>query len=123
MKVEFLERVSELRAKRAAFVVATVVRVAKPASAHPGDSAIVLPDGTLEGFVGGMCSESTVRTQGLRQLAAGRSVLLHITPSADSVVAPAGSDGGAHLENEVTVGNPCLSGGSLDIFLEVMRPP
>jgi xanthine dehydrogenase accessory factor len=170
IRVELLERVSELRAARKAFVVATVVRVAKPASAHAGDSAILLPDGTLEGFVGGMCSESTVRTQGLRQLATGRSILLHITPppqasvarvpgdlarapgdlarapgdlsatpstgsigvdgAADSFWAGAGED--SHVrkpvaeepdaENEVTVGNPCLSGGALDIFLEVMRP-
>jgi xanthine dehydrogenase accessory factor len=126
MRIDLLERVSELRARRTPFVVATVVRVAKPASAHPGDSAIVLPDGTLEGFVGGMCSESTVRTQGLRQLASGRSVLLHITPPGIGV-APGSVDAGlednAHLESEVTVGNPCLSGGALDIFLEVMRPP
>ena len=137
MKFEMLERVRELRDGRTPFVVATVVRVAKPASAHPGDSAIVLPDGTIEGFVGGMCSESTVRTQGLRQLASGRSVLLHITPPSEASVAHAGP-GPADLgmpgladdaladhdsENEVTVGNPCLSGGALDIFLEVMRPP
>jgi xanthine dehydrogenase accessory factor len=136
MKFELIERVRELRDGRTPFVVATVVRVAKPASAHPGDSAIVLPDGTIEGFVGGMCSESTVRTQGLRQLASGRSVLLHITPPAQESVAhdgpgpgelgmpglavPAGAE---DTENEVTVGNPCLSGGALDIFLEVMRPP
>lgn len=139
MRAEHLQRVSELRAARKAFVVATVVRVAKPASAHAGDSAILLPDGTLEGFVGGMCSESTVRTQGLRQLAAGRSVLLHITPppavSDTRAGAGAGNPGmpgrpgsrsaadAAGSENEVTVGNPCLSGGALDIFLEVMRPP
>ena len=116
MRADMLERVRELRAGRTPFVVATVVRVAKPASARPGDSAIVLPDGTLEGFVGGMCSESTVRTQGLRQLAAGRSVLLHITPPG-----PVPAETGT--ESEVTVGNPCLSGGALDIFLEVMRPP
>lgn len=121
--MELIERVSELRAKRTAFVVATVVRVAKPASAHAGDSAILLPDGTLEGFVGGMCSESTVRTQGLRQLAAGRSVLLHITPPplAGPQAGPPAIELGT--ENEITVGNPCLSGGALDIFLEVMRPP
>src|SRR6516165_7897345 len=128
MKFEMLERVRELRDGRTPFVVATVVRVAKPASAHPGDSAIVLPDGTIEGFVGGMCSESTVRTQGLRQLASGRSVLLHITPPSEAGVpdggpGPAGSGEAADTENEVTVGNPCLSGGALDIFLEVMRPP
>ena len=136
MRFELIERVRELRAGRTPFVVATVVRVAKPASAHPGDSAIVLPDGSIEGFVGGMCSESTVRTQGLRQLATGRSVLLHITPPSEAGLAdagpgladlgmpgPAGSGEAGDTENEVTVGNPCLSGGALDIFLEVMRPP
>ena len=136
MRAELFERVRELRDGRMPFVVATVVRVAKPASAHPGDSAIVLPDGTIEGFVGGMCSESTVRTQGLRQLASGRSVLLHITPPPEAGITDAGP-GPAELgmpivgavpahpdtEDEVTVGNPCLSGGALDIFLEVMRPP
>ena len=135
MRAELFERVRELRDGRMPFVVATVVRVAKPASAHPGDSAIVLPDGTIEGFVGGMCSESTVRTQGLRQLASGRSVLLHITPPPEAGITDAGP-GPAELgmpivgavpahpdtEDEVTVGNPCLSGGALDIFLEVMRP-
>ena len=136
MKFELIERVQELRAGRTPFVVATVVRVAKPASAHPGDSAIVLPDGSIEGFIGGMCSESTVRTQGLRQLASGRSVLLHITPPPQASVEHAGPgsaelgmpglagpEQAAETESEVTVGNPCLSGGALDIFLEVMRPP
>ncbi len=142
IRADLLDRVSELRAARKAFVVATVVRVAKPASAHAGDSAILLPDGTLEGFVGGMCSEATVRTQGLRQLAAGRSVLLHITPPPAPSLAHAGpglaepsapregvpgppaprAAAGGESEDEVTVGNPCLSGGALDIFLEVMRP-
>jgi xanthine dehydrogenase accessory factor len=137
IRADLLERVSALRAARQAFVVATVVRVAKPASAHAGDSAILLPDGTLEGFVGGMCSESTVRTQGLRQLATGRSLLLHITPPPAGIVTHSGP-GAAELgmpglpapraaadqdsEDELTVGNPCLSGGALDIFLEVMRP-
>ena len=121
MKFEMLERVRELRAGRTPFVVATVVRVAKPASAHPGDSAIVLPDGSIEGFIGGMCSESTVRTQGLRQLASGRSVLLHITPPPQASVEHAGPGPAelgmpglagpgqaAETESEVTVGNPCL---------------
>jgi xanthine dehydrogenase accessory factor len=130
IRVDLLQRVSDLRAERQAFVLATVVRVAKPASAHAGDSAILLSDGTLEGFVGGMCSESTVRTHGLRQLAAGRSVLLHIMPQ--QMDAAAADDSARHdsvdqasadRDSEVTVGNPCLSGGALDIFLEVMRPP
>jgi xanthine/CO dehydrogenase XdhC/CoxF family maturation factor len=50
-------------ARRVPFVVATMVRVERPASAKPGDCALLLPDGTLEGFVGGACSESTVRVR------------------------------------------------------------
>jgi xanthine dehydrogenase accessory factor len=109
-----LTRVDDLRSGRTPFVLATVVRVERPTSAKPGDRALVLPDGSMEGFVGGSCAESTVRRQGLRLLASGESTLLRITPTAESETV---------TEGVVTVGNPCLSGGSLDIFLEAMRPP
>ena len=107
-----LQRASELRERRTPFVIATVVRVERPASAKPGDAALLLPDGTIEGFVGGACADTTVRAQGLRQLTAGQSALLRIAPGVSSA-----------SEGVVTVPNPCLSGGTLDIFLEVVRPP
>jgi xanthine dehydrogenase accessory factor len=106
--------VDDLRSGRTPFVLATVVRVERPTSAKPGDRALVLPDGSMEGFVGGSCAESTVRLQGLRLLATGESTLLRITPTAESETV---------AEGVVTVGNPCLSSGSLDIFLEAMLPP
>lgn len=107
-------RAEALRARRTPFVLATVVRAQRPTSAKPGDRALVLPDGTLDGFVGGTCAADTVRGEGLRLLATGESTLLRITPSP------------ADLEDEeglVTVSNPCLSGGALDIFLEANVPP
>ncbi|HEV2778782.1 MAG TPA: XdhC family protein [Actinophytocola sp.] len=109
-----MTRADALRSGRTPFVLATVVRVERPTSARPGDRALVLPDGTVEGFVGGHCAEHTVRTQGLRLLSTGESTLLRITP-----------DGGEETVTEgmVTVGNHCLSEGSLDIFLEAMLPP
>jgi xanthine dehydrogenase accessory factor len=107
-------RVDDLQSGRTPFVVATVVRVERPTSAKPGDRALVLADGTVEGFVGGHCAESTVRTQGLRLLKSGESTLLRITPADSAEIV---------TEGMVTVGNPCLSGGSLDIFLEAMLPP
>jgi xanthine dehydrogenase accessory factor len=107
-------RVDDLRSGRTPFVLATVVRVERPTSASPGDRALVLADGTVEGFVGGHCAESTVRTQGLRLLQSGESTLLRITPADSAEIVTDGL---------VTVGNPCLSGGSLDIFLEAMLPP
>jgi xanthine dehydrogenase accessory factor len=109
-----LTRVDALTSGRTPFVLATVVRAERPTSAKPGDRALVLPDGTMEGFVGGSCAESTVRLQGLRLLRTGESTLLRITPSEPSETV---------TEGLVTVGNPCLSGGTLEIFLEAMFPP
>ena len=58
-------RAAELRAWRVPFVMATVVRAERPTSAKAGDVAVVLADGTVEGFVGGECAEASVRHQAL----------------------------------------------------------
>ena len=106
---------AELRAAGVAFVEATVVRCKQPSSARPGDRAIVLGDGTIEGFVGGACADSTVRLQALRALETGDPVLLRILPGA--------ADGPSDEEGAVVVANPCLSGGALELFLEPHLPP
>ena len=105
---------AELRAAGIAFVEATVVRCKQPSSARPGDRAIVLGDGTIEGFVGGACADSTVRLQALRALETGDPVLLRILPGA--------VDGPSDEEGAVVVANPCLSGGALELFLEPHLP-
>jgi xanthine dehydrogenase accessory factor len=115
MRADLLSRVAGLRSGRTPFVLATVVRAERPTSAKPGDCALVLADGTIDGFVGGACAESTVRLESLRLLQAGESGLLRITPRA--------GDDQAAEEGVRTVGNPCLSGGTLEIFLEAMIPP
>ncbi len=107
-------RMAELRGQRAPFVTATVVRAERPTSARPGDAAIVLADGTIEGFVGGVCAEASVRAKSLDCLASGQSMLLRIVAKADS-------DSGDPVGVE-TVTNPCLSGGGLEIFLEPVVP-
>ena len=104
-------RAAALTAAGTPFVWATVVRAARPTSAKPGDAAIVLGDGQLDGFVGGDCAEATVRAQALEVLAAGETRLLRIAPEEGP-----GEDG------VVRVHNPCLSGGTLDIFLEPSVP-
>jgi xanthine dehydrogenase accessory factor len=107
------ERADALAANRIGFVHATVVRAQRPTSVRPGDAALVLADGTIEGFVGGACAESSVRLHGLRALETGEAVLLRIVPE--------GHDD-AEEEGSVTVANPCLSGGALEIFLEPRLP-
>jgi xanthine dehydrogenase accessory factor len=118
-RTDLLQRAQHLRSARTPFVLATVVRAQRPTSAKAGDSALVLPDGTLDGFVGGTCAESTVRLHGLRLLRTGESTLLRITPAP----AAGADEAGEPVEGLVTVANPCLSGGALDIFLEAMLPP
>ena len=113
MRSELADRADALAAARAAFATATVVRRQRPSSVRPGDSAIVLGDGTIEGFVGGACAEESVRLHALRVLETGEPLLLRIVPGDDD--APA-------QEGAVTVANPCLSGGTLEIFLEPHLP-
>jgi xanthine dehydrogenase accessory factor len=115
MGTDLLARADALRTQRTPFVLATVVRAERPTSAKAGDRAIMLADGTIEGFVGGVCAESTVRAEGLRLLVSGESELLRITPTEDTADLDT-------AEGLVVVGNPCLSGGTLDIFLEAMLP-
>jgi xanthine dehydrogenase accessory factor len=104
---------AELTRTREPFVQATVVRAQKPTSAHAGDTALVRADGSIEGFVGGTCAEASVREFGLRVLDRKEPLLLRIVPNAVSVAAEEGA---------VTVVNPCLSGGSVEIFLEPRVP-
>lgn len=114
-RLELAGRAEALAAAGTPFVWATVVRAERPTSAKPGDSALVLADGQVDGFVGGDCAESTVRAQALEVLATATPRLLRITPSAEEVRASDDDD-------VVTVHNPCLSGGTLDIFLEPSVP-
>jgi xanthine dehydrogenase accessory factor len=108
-----LDTAAELARERVPFVQATVVRAEKPTSAHAGDTALVRADGVIDGFVGGTCAEASVREYGLRVLSSNEPLLLRIVPEAGD----ARSEQGA-----VTVANPCLSGGSVEIFLEPRVP-
>jgi xanthine dehydrogenase accessory factor len=108
------ERIAQLLLARTPFVHATVVRAQEPASAHPGDEAILLADGTIEGFVGGQCAQNSVRKAALGALQTGESVLLRVLP-----------DGDVHFPEApgaCVVVNPCLSGGALEIFLTPQLP-
>jgi xanthine dehydrogenase accessory factor len=79
------------------FVLATVVNVVRPASTRRGDRALVAPDGTLTGWVGGACSEPTVIREALSALA----------------------DDEAHV---VRMEGECASGGVVEVLVEPQLP-
>ena len=112
--MDIAERARQLRHDRKPFVHATVVRAQHPTSAQAGDEAILLADGTIEGFVGGQCARDSVRKAAMGALQAGESVLLRVLP-----------DGDVHFPDApgaCVVVNPCLSGGALEIFLAPQIP-
>ncbi|MCP2292669.1 XdhC family protein [Nocardia amikacinitolerans] len=108
------ERAQQLVRTRTPFVHATVVRAQQPTSAHAGDEAILLQDGTIEGFVGGQCAQNSVRKAALGALQSNESVLLRVLPDGDLQFPEA--------PGAAVVVNPCLSGGALEIFLEPQIP-
>jgi xanthine dehydrogenase accessory factor len=107
-------RAAALKAERVPYVQATVVRAGRPASVRAGAAALVLGDGTIDGFVGGHCAEPSVRLHALHALETGEALLLRIEPGT--------ADDEAASEGAVTVHNPCISGGALEIFLEPHLP-
>jgi xanthine dehydrogenase accessory factor len=119
-------RVQELVGQGAEFVTATVVRAQHPTSARAGDVALVLGDGTIEGFVGGVCAEHSVRVYSLRAIESNETLLLRILPvdgdgDGDEETAPSDHEVSSE-QGAVTVRNHCLSGGAIEIFLEPTLP-
>ena len=106
------ERAEALRADGIPFVHARVVLAERPTSAKPGDEALVLADGTIEGFVGGQCAAGDGRDRrASRPLESGATILLRISPEPEP-----------EQSGKTVVHNPCLSGGTLEIFMEPVLP-
>ncbi|HWS31265.1 MAG TPA: XdhC family protein [Actinoplanes sp.] len=114
MTTSTAERARELTAARRPFVHATVVRAQEPTSARAGDDAVILSDGSIEGFVGGVCAETSVRAAAMDTLRNGDTMLLRVLPeeSAEFPAAP----------GALVVVNPCHSGGAIEIFLRPVLP-
>ncbi|MET8153640.1 XdhC family protein [Actinoplanes sp. NPDC049668] len=111
---DIAERARALTQQRRPFVHATVVRAQQPTSARAGDAAVVLDDGSIEGFVGGHCAENSVRSAALDTLRDGNTLLLRVLP-----------DGGSEFPETpgaLVVVNPCHSGGAIEIFLRPVLP-
>lgn len=113
---EVLAEIERLRSGGAEFCVVTVVRTANATSAKAGAKAVVLPDGSLHGFLGGGCVQGAVRRAAAAALAEGEARLIRVRPR-DEVTGPTDADG-TELH-----GSACPSGGTVDLFVEPMRRP
>ncbi len=113
MTPELLDAAAELARRREPFVLATVVWRRGPSSGKPGAAALVLPDGTVRGWLGGACAEPTVVRESLLALETGEPSLLVMGEADDRRVPP-----GAR-----SVPMACASEGALEVYLEPMLPP
>ena len=86
-----------------------------PPRPRPGAKAVVLADGTIRGFLGGGCVAGALQRTAAAALGSGDPRLIRIKPK-DRVVEQLDVDG-TELHKSA-----CPSGGTVDIFVEPMRP-
>lgn len=129
-----------LHAQGQPYALVSVLRVLAPASARPGDKAIVTADGIVHGWIGGGCAQPAVLRSVRQALADGRARVIRIAPAevgpqeaTAAASAPRGGEppwGGPaavqgpmrELADVLEFGMACHSGGTLELFVDPMLP-
>ena len=106
------DQCNDLRAREEPFVLATVVAYKSPQSAKPGSKAIIKPDGSMIGWIGGGCVQPIVLREAKQALQTGSPKLLTISPDEPR------DDWKGVQSFRMT----CEGGGSLEIYLEPFLP-
>ena len=109
---DILDQAGRLRAEEEPFVIATVVAYKNPQSAQPGSKAIIKPDGSISGWIGGGCVQPIVVREAQMALNTGKPKLISISPEATH----------GDLDGVEAYLMTCLGGGSLEIYLEPVLP-
>jgi len=110
MQTDFYARFQTLHTSGRPFAVATVVRAEKPTSAKPGAKALITEDGSLTGWIGGSCAEPTVRREAQKALLDGQPRLIRLCPAEQLGQLP--------QEGVIEIALTCISGGTLEIYIE-----
>lgn len=114
MTKSVLAKAAELERAGEPFALATVVWRRGPSSGQIGAKALVLPDGTMDGWLGGACAQPAVQREAAAALTDGeaRLLLLGLPPEASDVF------GG----EAVAVAMECGSEGALAVYVEPVVP-
>ena len=113
MRAELLQLAADLVKRGEPFVLATVVRRESFSSAQQGDMALITAEGAYHGWLGGNCTQPTVRREARRALLDGRPRLLSLSPEPERQQRP----------GIVALPMQCQSEGTVDIYLEPILPP
>jgi len=113
---DYLDKAHTLQASGQPFALATVVRAERPTSAKAGAKAIIMADGALTGWVGGSCAQPTVIREALKALQDGQPRFVRLCP-------PEKLGRAAHAQaGIVEVALTCISGGTLEVYIEPYLP-
>ena len=110
MQNDFYDQVQTLHNTGNPFVIATVVRAEKPTSAKVGAKAIITENGLLSGWIGGSCAEPTVKREAKKALQDGQPRFIRLCPPEKMGEAP--------QEGVIEIALTCISGGTLEIYIE-----
>ena len=110
--IDFLQAALRLQQQDRPHAIVTVLRVQPPASARPGDKALVTADGIELGWIGGGCSQPAVLKTVRMALADGRARVVRIAPSSEGEV--------RELDDVLEFGMACHSGGTIELFVDPM---
>lgn len=109
---EFLKGLNDLHAHGGMAAVATVVRREAPTSGKPGDKALVLPNGEVKGWIGGGCTKGIVIKEALESIDQQSPRLVRIQTDFDAPELPG-------VKNYKMT---CMSGGTVEVFIEPIIP-
>ena len=126
--LDVLATAQRLQQNDQAFALVSVLRVQAPASARPGDKAIVTADGIVQGWIGGGCAQPAVLRTVRQALVDGVARVIRIAPqtrTGDGGAAPGralGEEFNDVLDDVLEFGMACHSGGTLELFIDPVLP-
>jgi xanthine dehydrogenase accessory factor len=111
---QLLDSAQRLQQQGTPFALVTVLRVVAPASARPGDKAVVTTTGIVDGWIGGGCAQPAVLRMVREALDDARPRVVRIAPDDDSQVRT--------VDDVVEFGMACHSGGAIELFVDPVLP-
>ncbi len=111
---DLLAAATRLQQQDQPYALVSVLRVQAPASAKPGDKAVVTADGIVQGWIGGGCAQPAVLRTVRQALADGRARMIRIAPAEEGQM--------RELDDVLEFGMACHSGGTLELFVDPMLP-
>ncbi len=103
-----------LQQQETAYALVSVLRAQAPTSAKPGDKALVTADGIVHGWIGGGCAQPAVLRTVRLALDDGQARIIRIAPTERTET--------RELDEVLEFGMSCHSGGTLELFIDPMRP-